>query len=73
MQQAAYKLVLGSTADVALVPPLANGKAPVTFDVRSIEPANIEFVIVDHAGSVPFVVRTVFAEPIASLSVAEAL
>lgn len=52
------------------VPPFASGKAPVTFDVRSIDPASIALVIVDQAGSVPFVVSTVLALPIASREVA---
>ena len=59
-------------AEVAAVPPLAIGSAPVTLEVRSMLPASIALVIVDQAGSVPLVVSTVLADPIARRSAADA-
>ena len=49
---------------------MAMGSAPVTLEVRSMLPANMALLIVDHAGSVPLVVRTVLADPIARRSFA---
>ena len=68
----ALKSVTEKPVDAGTAPPatFAMGRAPVTLLAKSMLPANIAFVTVVHAGSVPAVVRTVLAEPIARRSLA---